>query len=38
MGTRKHRALVRSRRLLLFDPSVKGRSFATCERMRVAAA
>ena len=28
MGTRKHRALVRSRRLLLFDPAVKGRSFA----------
>jgi hypothetical protein len=28
MGTQKHRALVRSRRLLLFDPSVKGRSFA----------
>jgi hypothetical protein len=28
MGTRKHRALVRSPRLLLFDPSVKGRSFA----------
>ena len=28
MGTRKHRALVRSRRLLVFDPSVKGRSFA----------
>jgi hypothetical protein len=28
MGTRKHRALVRSNRLLLFDPSVNGRSFA----------
>jgi hypothetical protein len=28
MGTRKHRALVRSPRLLLFDPSVRGRSFA----------
>jgi hypothetical protein len=28
MGTRKHRALVRSSRLLLFDPSVNGRSFA----------
>jgi hypothetical protein len=28
MGTRKHRALVRSPRLLLFDPSVNGRSFA----------
>jgi hypothetical protein len=28
MGTRKHHALVRSRRLLLFDPAVKGRSFA----------
>jgi hypothetical protein len=28
MGSRKHRALVRSRRLLLFAPSVKGRSFA----------
>lgn len=28
MGTRKHRALVRSRRLLVFDPSVKGHSFA----------
>jgi hypothetical protein len=28
MGTRKHRALVRSRRLLLFDPAIKGRSFA----------
>ena len=28
MGTRKHRALVRSGRVLLFDPSVKGRSFA----------
>jgi hypothetical protein len=28
MGTRKHRALVRSPRLLLFDPSIKGRSFA----------
>jgi len=28
MGTRKHRALVRSRRLLVFDPSVRGRSFA----------
>ena len=28
MGSRKHRALVRSRRLLLFDPSVNGRSFA----------
>jgi hypothetical protein len=28
MGTGKHRALVRSPRLLLFDPSVKGRSFA----------
>ncbi|HSD24972.1 MAG TPA: hypothetical protein VLB79_11670 [Solirubrobacterales bacterium] len=28
MGTRKHRALVRSGRLLLFDPSVNGRSFA----------
>jgi hypothetical protein len=28
MGTHKHRALVRSRRLLLFDPSVRGRSFS----------
>jgi hypothetical protein len=28
MGTSKHRALVRSRRLLLFAPSVKGRTFA----------
>ena len=28
MGTHKHRALVRSRRLLLFDPAVDGRSFA----------
>jgi hypothetical protein len=28
MGTHKHRALVRSRRLLLFDPAVAGRSFA----------
>ena len=28
MGTRRHRALVHSPRLLLFDPSVKGRSFA----------
>jgi hypothetical protein len=28
MGTRKHRALVRSPRLLLFDPAIKGRSFA----------
>jgi hypothetical protein len=28
MGTRKHRALVRSSRLLLFDPSVNGRFFA----------
>jgi hypothetical protein len=28
MGTRKHHTLVRSGRLLLFDPSVKGRSFA----------
>jgi hypothetical protein len=28
MGTRKHRALVRSGRLLVFDPSIKGRSFA----------
>jgi hypothetical protein len=28
MGTHKHRALVRSRRLLLFDPSVDGHSFA----------
>jgi len=28
MGTHRHRALVRSRRLLLFDPSVNGRSFA----------
>jgi hypothetical protein len=28
MGTSKHRALVRSSRLLLFDPSVKGRSFS----------
>jgi hypothetical protein len=28
MGTHKHRALVRSRRLLLFDPSVRGKSFA----------
>ncbi len=27
VGTRKHRALVRSRRLLLFDPAVSGRSF-----------
>jgi hypothetical protein len=28
MGTHKHRALVRSRRLLLFDPAVDGKSFA----------
>ena len=28
LGTRRHRALVRSPRTLLFDPSVKGRSFA----------
>jgi hypothetical protein len=28
MGTRRHRALVHSPRLLLFDPSVRGRSFA----------
>ena len=28
LGTRKHRTLVRSRRLLLFDPAVKGKSFA----------
>jgi hypothetical protein len=28
MGTHKHRTLVRSRRLLLFDPSVHGNSFA----------
>jgi hypothetical protein len=28
MGTRRHRTLVRSPRVLLFDPSVKGRSFA----------
>jgi hypothetical protein len=28
MGTRKHRALLRSPRLLLFDPSVNGRTFA----------
>jgi hypothetical protein len=28
MGTRKHRALVGSPRLLLFDPSVDGRSFS----------
>jgi hypothetical protein len=28
MGTHRHRALVRSPRLLLFDPSVNGRSFA----------
>jgi hypothetical protein len=28
MGTHKHRALVRSRRLLLFDPAVSGHSFA----------
>ncbi len=28
MGTHKHRALVRSRRLLLFDPAVSGKSFA----------
>jgi hypothetical protein len=28
MGTHKHRALVRSPRLLLFDPAVNGRSFA----------
>ncbi len=28
MGTHKHRALVRSRRLLLFDPAVHGHSFA----------
>ena len=28
MGTHKHRALVRSRRLLLFNPSVRGRSFS----------
>jgi hypothetical protein len=28
LATRKHRALIRSNRLLLFDPSIKGRSFA----------
>jgi len=28
MGTHKHRALVRSPRLLLFDPAVDGKSFA----------
>jgi hypothetical protein len=28
MGTHRHRTLVRSRRLLLFDPSVDGHSFA----------
>ncbi len=28
MGTHKHRALVRSRRLLVFDPAVSGRSFS----------
>ena len=28
MGTRKHRTLVRSPRLLLFDPAVEGKSFA----------
>jgi hypothetical protein len=28
MGTQKHRALVRSGRLLLFDPAVHGRAFA----------
>ncbi|HEY3193445.1 MAG TPA: hypothetical protein VGJ61_11710 [Solirubrobacterales bacterium] len=28
LGTHKHRALVRSRRLLLFDPSVRGHSFS----------
>jgi hypothetical protein len=28
MGTHKHRALVRSPRLLLFDPAVRGKSFA----------
>ncbi len=28
MGTRKHRALVRSPRLLLFDPAVRGRAFS----------
>jgi hypothetical protein len=28
MGTKKHRALVGSRRLLVFDPSVKGKSFS----------
>jgi hypothetical protein len=28
MGTHKHRALVRSHRLLLFDPAVDGRSFS----------
>jgi hypothetical protein len=28
MGTHKHRVLVRSRRLLLFDPAVDGRSFS----------
>jgi hypothetical protein len=28
MGTRKHRALVRSGRLLLFDPAIHGRTFA----------
>src|SRR4051794_24944081 len=29
MGTHKHRTLARSRRLLLFDPAVHGRSFAS---------
>jgi hypothetical protein len=28
LGTRKHRALVRSRRLLLFDPSISGKAFS----------
>jgi hypothetical protein len=28
LGTRKHRALVRSHRLLLFDPAVAGKSFS----------
>ena len=37
MGTHRHRALVRSPRLLLFDPAVDGHSFRTCARMPGAA-
>ena len=34
MGTRKHRALVRSPRLLLFDPSVEGTLVRVCAKRR----